>query len=325
MDERTESATRTRRRVLRAIGSGAVAGALAGCQGSNSTQTASPGDTTTTGGGSPTTGGSQRGTTTPGGGSGPAGWNCQFQSTLSGDQCSSAKSLSGQITADTTIGDTCSEYTVSGKLHVKNGATLTVTPGTRLKFGQGAKILVSEASALSAAGTCQEPIVFTGDQQTRGYWDGLVFQNADSVPSTLQYCQVEYAGGSQYTWAPAAGNLVVFDGSRVSVEHCLIRESDAYGVVLSKDAMVDSFEHNVVTVNDLPAWTKAQNADAFSATSTYAGNDTDRVVVEQGQIAEDSTWDALDADYFVADGQNVKVHAGLTIRPGSTVVFGQNA
>ncbi len=91
------------------------------------------------------------------------------------------KLLTGDITSDTTLtADTL--WGINGEVNVKNGATLTIEPGTTLYGVTGSSFMaINRGAKIIADGTREEPIVFTsaqdiagqntGDEQ--GQWGGL--------------------------------------------------------------------------------------------------------------------------------------------------------
>lgn len=89
--------------------------------------------------------------------------------------------LSGDITSDKTLTNNL-EWDLSGVVRVKDGATLTIEPGTFLMGLPGSQppsmLLVTPTGKIMAAGTRSRPIIMTsshvfGDRQ-RGDWGGLV-------------------------------------------------------------------------------------------------------------------------------------------------------
>lgn len=310
------------------LGAGTVASGLAGCS-SLSVDSESSERATTTSTSSATATGTSTGDDTPDS-SGTTGATAGLDPCLrpaSDSTCSSPVSVSGTISDDTTWGGDCDEYLVTSSVSVENGATLTVEAGTRVVFAQDVSLVVEEDSALSAVGSCGSPIVFTGEQETRGYWEGIQFYEADQTPSEMRYCVVEYGGGDRFTWAPVAGNVAVLEGARVALTNSAVRESAGYGVVLDGDVTVDGFTDNVLTANaDGAAYGYAQVAGFFDDSSSYAGNDADIVRLGGGTLGtdDDITWDALDVPYRVSAGNDVTVRGHLTVAPGTTVEFGQN-
>lgn len=82
-------------------------------------------------------------------------------------------------TSRTLFADTA--YTLSGFIHVANGATLTIQPGTRILGNAdvlGSSLFVLRGARISAKGTAQAPIVFTSSraagQRAPGDWGGLI-------------------------------------------------------------------------------------------------------------------------------------------------------
>src|SRR5690606_6823908 len=61
---------------------------------------------------------------------------------------------------------------------VSNGAVLTVGPGVTVRGKSGSALVIAQGSRLEAAGTADQPIVFTSSQaegsRNRGDWGGIV-------------------------------------------------------------------------------------------------------------------------------------------------------
>ena len=90
----------------------------------------------------------------------------------------SGSDLKGDITTDQTLLASV-EYSLSGPLTVKSGATLTIEPGTVIKAKNGRTdvfLAVERGAKLMAQGTAANPIRFTSDAATprAGDWGGLV-------------------------------------------------------------------------------------------------------------------------------------------------------
>lgn len=87
--------------------------------------------------------------------------------------------VSGDITVNTTWTKN-NEYLLNGFIYVKNGATLTIEPGTLIKGDKASKatIIVTRTGKINAAGTAAEPIVFTSNQpagsRAPGDWGGII-------------------------------------------------------------------------------------------------------------------------------------------------------
>lgn len=98
------------------------------------------------------------------------------------------QTLSGDITSDTTLhNDT--QWNLTGVVFVKNGATLTIEPGTFIMGQPGSEppsaLVIAPTGKLMAAGTRARPIVMTSSQpfgqRLRGDWGGLLFMGTAPV------------------------------------------------------------------------------------------------------------------------------------------------
>ena len=91
-----------------------------------------------------------------------------------------AATINQDITASRTLfADTA--YTLSGFIHVLNGATLTIQPGTIIKGDfnvLGSSLMIMRGAKINAVGTADAPIVFTSSraagQRQPGDWGGLI-------------------------------------------------------------------------------------------------------------------------------------------------------
>ncbi len=80
--------------------------------------------------------------------------------------------LQGDITSDVTLSGTA--Y-ITGEVHVKAGATVTVEPGTKViaLASDLTYLLIEQGAQIDAEGTADSPIVFTSNVHEAGAWGGL--------------------------------------------------------------------------------------------------------------------------------------------------------
>jgi hypothetical protein len=125
-----------------------------------------------------------------------------------------ARTVTGDITTSTTwYRDTT--YTLSGFIHVANGATLTIEAGTTIKgdFATlGSSLFILRGAKIMALGTAALPIVFTSSQpvgQRRpGDWGGLIIVGNGVLSRTGVTIQLE-GSGTVTTGTPPGQNYVV--------------------------------------------------------------------------------------------------------------------
>ena len=91
--------------------------------------------------------------------------------------------LDGDITLD-------GELLLTGHPLVKPGSSLTIAPGTIVRFAPGSGLIIR--GKLTVAGTAEKPIRFTSQtKQQREAWDEIILEQA--VDSTVSHAIIEYA------------------------------------------------------------------------------------------------------------------------------------
>lgn len=97
--------------------------------------------------------------------------------------------VSGDITTNTTWTKT-NTYQLNGFVFVKNGATLTIEPGTVIKGDKVTKatLIVTRGSKIIAEGTADQPIVFTSGEATPDYgdWGGIILLGNGTTNTSFQ-------------------------------------------------------------------------------------------------------------------------------------------
>ena len=111
----------------------------------------------------------------------------------------SGNTLSGTVSADTTLWASNSPYAVVGALTVASGATLTVQPGVTLQFNAGISLTVANGGRLLAEGNASNHIVFTRAGSS-GYWGNVIINGAPGSPETrLAYADFAFNANSTGT------------------------------------------------------------------------------------------------------------------------------
>ena len=139
-------------------------------------------------------------------------------------------------------------FYLSAGLIVRGGATMSLDPGTELRFAPNTRLQVSiqgtgtELATLVASGTPQAPIRMVGDTST---WNG-VFIDDDAQPGTvLRHVRIE-------GFSNTADGGVRIDPAQpfTIVENCLLQSSEpgSVGAYTSSAGAVASFENNAIDV-----------------------------------------------------------------------------
>jgi hypothetical protein len=149
------------------------------------------------------------------------------------------KTFGGTVSANTTIGP--GVYKVTSNIDINSGVTLTVLPGTTLKFSNN---WLSVSGSLSALGTQSQSVIFTSLQDdtnggdtnhdglsmgSAGDWKGILTGTGGIVH--LAYCQVLWSGGPFFANGGQADAAINGrDVTTLDVQNCTISDSGAYGI-----------------------------------------------------------------------------------------------
>ncbi|MCD4737505.1 MAG: right-handed parallel beta-helix repeat-containing protein, partial [Bacteroidales bacterium] len=155
-----------------------------------------------------------------------------------------------------------------------NGVTtLTIEPGSELRFASGVQLYIGHNSSTSypggliAAGTVTEPIKFTANTTSpgSGYWSGMYFANysVDSL-SILDHCIVEYGGYS-------ANHNIICYYSAPTITNCTLQFSGNFGI--SYEYCSDPVIDHCLILNNLSAGISCFWSPQLSITNnTICGN-----------------------------------------------------
>ncbi|WP_300672780.1 hypothetical protein [Soonwooa sp.] len=94
-----------------------------------------------------------------------------------------ANNFKGNITGNVTL-DPSKVYTITGKVAVKAGGSLTIPEGTHFKVVEGSikangdyeatYLIVEQGAKIFINGTASKPVVFEGTEHKQGHWGGIV-------------------------------------------------------------------------------------------------------------------------------------------------------
>lgn len=255
--------------------------------------------------------------------------------------CREPEQVTSSITADetwTAQGGGCVDYIVTDQYNVR--ATLTIEPGTIVAFEAEAGLHVRGEGTLLADGTAEAPILLTGTEEERGWWDGIYIDETESTDHLLNHVTIEYGGqddpANQYNpgFALRIGGPSATSGQQDSdvhyatVTNTTLRQSAGYGLFIRGNAEVE-FANNTLTENALgAARVVMQAADVFDEASEFAGNDRDLIMLTHGTWEDAALVNPGDGiRYLLGSAQEdpdnawMNVSASLTIDPGVVVSF----
>jgi hypothetical protein len=257
-------------------------------------------------------------------------------------------SLSGTITANRTLtADTV--YVLSGYVQVKDGATLTIHPGTKIvgdTLAPGSSLLIVRGAKIVAEGTAAHPIVFSSQRESGkrapGDWGGLSIVgnattnfpagvhteggNGGTTPYTGGTNDNDNSGVLRYVRIEFAGYAVVPDLEMNSLSlYAVGRETtiDHVQVLMGLD---DSFKWFGGTVDGKYLVSYEASDDHFDVSQGYRGRNQFLIALQTHVLGgyPGSGSPAYDNEAFEADGCEAEVGAcggDFTRAPYSVPVF----
>lgn len=231
-----------------------------------------------------------------------------------------------QITSNTTlkkIADEGPDYCIRNVVTVL--ADLVIEPGVVIEFAEGAGIYVSSTGSMSAVGTANESITFTGKTKEQGHWKGIVFASNTSS-NHLSHTIVEYGGHSGFDGAGLIANIMVESGGKVKLDNNIIRKSEGYGIFLrDREVQLASFSQNTISGNFAPVMASVNLLHQLTADNTYTNNSKNYIDMYASgvSIADDVTWKAIGVDYRLP-GSVEYIDAAVEIEPGVNFVVQSN-
>ncbi len=225
--------------------------------------------------------------------------------------------ISQDITVNTTWTKAASPYNVTQFIRVRPGVTLTVEPGVEVAFDQHASLRVE--GVLTAQGTANEPILFTGSTKQPGAWNGITISNVAAQPAQaiLDHVIVEYA---IYVGMEGAGNVEI-NYANADIRNSIFRLGGGNGLVISSSATAtiadSSFTNN--TLQALRINYGAQSTLALSNLSASGNGTLNAVVYASGNVAGALVLNKMGLPYVFKGGFDVEKTGHLTINPGVQV------
>lgn len=234
------------------------------------------------------------------------------------------------------LGDAGIPTRVTGDINVTPNALLSLAPGTTLRFDKNqynspTRLQVQDQASLYALGTAQKPIVFTGNTQTPGWWEGISARQRATL--TLRHCEVGYGGASTssllVSWGWPNTGVPVAD-----IQNCEIHHSSRKGVHFdfanySPVTSPPIFHYNNLHDNAEEAVAN-RNAPVLDARDNYWGDPTGPFHATQnpgglGDNVGDNIlfypWLAAPGGGAAAGKMQISTGAPRQISPGETVDY----
>src|SRR4051794_29193633 len=232
----------------------------------------------------------------------------------------------GNITQDTTWQALDGPFIITCDLVIPAGVTLTIEPGTVVKFNSLIGMKVS--GTLAASGTATQAIVFTSNRSRlrKGDWRSIdVFSGGKA---TFDYATVEYAGSTTALVFVAAGGTA-------TVRHSILQQSQVYGL-WSQNGTATVEDSTVSDNTNVGVWLQSNSAtnasrlvnNTFNKNLNYPalldyGNGTLGEV--RGNSGTGNSFQGILVQGTLAGANTWGVNSGLAYRTNNSPVVGAGA
>lgn len=222
------------------------------------------------------------------------------------------------ITADHTISE---DVTVDGDINVRNGATLTIAPGTTIRMSSSHWLRV-EDGVLKADGTADEPIVIRGVDDGKGRFLGVELGSDTRTGTSLSFVTID--GGGEDTFGDRG--CLKIDGvpaDRVSLVDVTLQNCAQAGLRLTGTApSLAAFDRITVNDSDAGVAVSVEIAGEVDERITTTNVDENRLLAN-GDVVSSYTLTAQNEAWHVDNDLDVGGTGTpvLTIEPGTTIRF----
>jgi hypothetical protein len=237
------------------------------------------------------------------------------------------------ITANETWSEAGNPHVVPGDLAVggDSSPTLTVSAGTVVRFGAGARLFVGEVKpgGLIVDGTEASPVLFTADSASPqpGHWQGVHLTYYSTSPSRISHATFEYAGAGGDFFL-GTGNLNLYGennpiGPGTVLNNVVTRKSSGSGFYLGFGGNIGSGSTRLSSRDNggYAITARANYISGIPTDTTVSGNTHNAVQVLQ-ELFDAQTWPNLGIPYVL--NEEINLTATLTLRPGTEIRFGAN-
>ncbi len=241
--------------------------------------------------------------------------------------------ISTDISITRTLADrsTGVDYRIDGCIDVSGSAVLTIESGVVVEFTQNSCLNVSDFAVLKAVGTANKPIIFTGQQKTKGFWQGISFFETNNTENELTYCTIEYAGTAAVSTASDARQAALIvgkqykDPARLKMNNVTIQHNLNTGLYLYSDSFIDAMKGCTFTDNEEPILVNGEAIHYLDADNSFTGNLKDHVLwlfsSSSSTANANFTVKELPVPYYLgSDTYAIKAGGNMAINNGATLI-----
>ncbi len=150
------------------------------------------------------------------------------------------------LSTSRTINKVAGPYLFLGTISFESAAE--IQPGTYIQMGPGARMEVRSSGSLSIIGTPDDRITITGEQEAKGFWDYIYFNDTNSPNNRIEYADISYGGGSSLSNRDAI--ISSRGSSSFAIGNTSITNSLRYGITLGNSSTWENLGQVVFEGNE---------------------------------------------------------------------------
>lgn len=202
---------------------------------------------------------------------------------------------------------------------------LTIEKGAEFVARADVGIEILANGSISAIGTSNNPIIFRGENDVRGFWRGIsIVSNTNK--NELEYVTTKNGGSTGFPGSSVPSNIVLMNQGRLKMSNCTLEQSGDYGLVITHDeGNIGVFDNNLITNNKRPIQCKMSHFHYFDSISDLTGNDEDAIITSNttAPTSVDATWKKATVPYKITDVD--EIGSRITLEPGVEIVAANDA
>ncbi|WP_157454073.1 hypothetical protein [Crocinitomix catalasitica] len=229
--------------------------------------------------------------------------------------------ITDEIKDDITTNTTIKAGVVKICTDINVSAVLTVEPGVIFIMCAGSSLDIEETGAIKANGTAALPIVFKGETETAGFWEGIAIKS-NNPNNQFNYVTVKDAG-TYWGWDYA--NLYIANGAQLTMKNSTVSNSQSVGLFAENSSTIPGFSNNTFSNNGTIGLNiNSVHVGSLDGASNYNISNTESYIHVRGvEIGINQTWQKLDTPLLL--NATTKVSAGLTLMPGVSILMESGA
>ncbi|MEK6479704.1 PKD domain-containing protein [Catalinimonas sp. 4WD22] len=217
------------------------------------------------------------------------------------------------------------DYHVTAMVAVN--AKLTIEPGVVIIFDEDKGLKINADGKLIAKGTETQLITFTGKEEEKGYWAGIMFLSS-SLDNEMTYTEVKYAAGDAIYPFEHPTAIGVNDEAYLKLTHSSVEYAMDNGLFVKTHGIID-YEHNYFGNNEgLNVTIPVSQAHKMDANSRIEARTEELNYVQlmgtSLEEEEEVTWVSLSNGTVYKLVEEVSVGSGLRLEPGTHLRFNPN-